>query len=351
MKINNRQNGQNYAENLVDSVLLFDEGTWTIASGTGTASLDTNNIYVGNKSLKVENNVVGSAIVATNSVQNTVIGLGGAHQISFYAKKDIALEVRSFSLLIYKNAVLLDTQTFSIGSTDGKEDINNKWVRFQCNTSYTFAKGDVVTFQFRINSATTSELTTFLFFDGFMLNRDERLNKIAPIYDKPIASKSQNLGIYDYNDSATSVTPIDLVADTWALLTNNGSGAFTNKTYALSGVSDVFNTSTNLFDFSDLELGDIVNIRIDVLGTTTTTNQDFDIDLVLAYGTLDEYRIPFIVEQSYKSAGEHPLISYNSIYIGNTDTLNNSARFEIKSSDTATVVVNGWYINVLKRLS
>lgn len=229
----NRQNGQNYAENLADPILLFDSGTWTIASGTGTASLDSNNRYVGSKSLKVQNNVVESSITANNSVQNTVIDLGGEHQISFYAKKDIALEVRSFSLLIYQNAVLLDTQTFSLGSTDSDLDVNNKWVRFQCDTSYTFTKGDVITFQFRINSAVTSELTTTVYFDGFAINRDDRRNVIVPNYSKPVdLLYNQFTGWADYVDTTyTTGSPFTVVDGASVVaLPNNAGGGVTSQT-------------------------------------------------------------------------------------------------------------------------
>jgi hypothetical protein len=346
-----RTYGQNYADNIVNSALLFDGGTWTVASGTGTATLDTNNFYVGLSGLKIENNTPASSITVTNSSQDTVItGDGGKFQFSWYAKKDRVDEIRSGAVLLYKNAVLLDTQSFSIGSDTPEEDINDTWVRFQSSSIYTLAKNDIITFQFRLDSATTAELTTTIWIDGVMLNQGERQNTIVPTYNKPKSLKSESFGIYDYNDSTTSGTPINLIADTWTLLTNDGAGVFTNKTYALNGVTDVFSTSTNSFDFSDLELGDSVDIRIDLEGTTTAINQDFDVDLVLAFGTGDEYRIPFITEQSYKAVGAHPLIRFSSIYIGNAATLNNSARFEIRSNDTATVVVNGWYCRVNKRL-
>ena len=128
--IQNRQNGQNFAKNVVDPLLLFNEGTWTIASGTGSASIDTNEYFSGDGCLKVQNNTPASDIVATNSVQSSLAPIDGDYQISFYVKKDIALEVREGAILIYQNAVLLDTQTFSIGSVDADDDIDNTWVRF-----------------------------------------------------------------------------------------------------------------------------------------------------------------------------------------------------------------------------
>lgn len=186
----NRRNGQHYAENIVDPVLLFDSGTWTIASGTGTASLDILNVYVGNSSLKVENNTPASDIVATNSVQSTVINVSDNYQLSCYVKKDIAEEIREGAILIYKNAVLLDTVDFSIGSTDADEDINDTWVRIQSDTEYPLTKSSEITFQFRLDGATTTEITTAMWFDGIMLNANTRQNVLVPAYVKPVINPS-----------------------------------------------------------------------------------------------------------------------------------------------------------------
>ena len=182
-----RNNGQNYAENIVNPALSFNEGTWTIASGTGTSILNTNDVFLGSSSLKIENTDPANNIVATNASQDTDIDIADDYQISWFVKKDIALEVREGAILIYKNAVLLDTQTFSIGSTDADLD-TNEWLRCQSDTVYTFAKSDTITFQIRLDGATTTELTTSLFVDGFMVNQAGRNNTIVPNYVQPNAT-------------------------------------------------------------------------------------------------------------------------------------------------------------------
>lgn len=181
-----RANGQNYAENVVNPALSFNDGTWTVASGTGTAVLDTNDIFLGSSSLKIENTVPASDIVVTNSSQTTTIDVADDYQLSWFIKKDISLEVREGAILIYKNAVLLDTQTFSIGNTDADLDINDTWLRFQADVDYTLAKSDEITFQIRLDSSGTAELTTFIYVDGFMLNRAGRNNTIVPFYQTPL---------------------------------------------------------------------------------------------------------------------------------------------------------------------
>lgn len=180
-----RINGQNYADNIADSLFLFNTGTWTVASGSGTAVLNTDNAYVGLSSLKIENNTPASNIVVSNASQETIIPTDDNYQISFFVKKDIALEVREGALLIYKNAVLLNTQTFSIGNTDADLDINDTWQRIQCDVGYDFGKGDDITFQFRLDASATSELTTFIYVDGLMVNKSGRGNTIVPSYVIP----------------------------------------------------------------------------------------------------------------------------------------------------------------------
>lgn len=181
-----RRNGQNFAENVVDPLLLFNDGTWTVASGSGTATINTNTYYAGTGSLKIENNTPASDIVVTNSTQSTVIDIIDNYQLSWFVRKDIAEEVREGAVLIYKNAVLLDTQTFSIGSTVADDDVDNEWVRFQSTSEYALLKSDIITFQFRLDSAVTAELTTFIFVDGVMLNSNTRGNSLAPSYVKPV---------------------------------------------------------------------------------------------------------------------------------------------------------------------
>jgi hypothetical protein len=186
----NRRNGQNYSENIIDPLLLFNDGTWTIASGTGTATINRNTYYVGSGSLKIENNVPASDIVVTNSTQSTIIDTNNNYQLSWFVRKDITEEVRDGAVLIYKNAVLLDTQTFSVGSTVADDDIDNEWVRFQSTNEYSLLKSDEITFQFKLDGTTTTELTTFIFVDGLMLNANTRKNIFCPSYVLPKESIS-----------------------------------------------------------------------------------------------------------------------------------------------------------------
>jgi hypothetical protein len=154
------------------------------------------------------------------------------------------------------------------------------------------------------------------------------------------------IGILDYNDLATATTPIVVTGGAgYVDLPNDGLGAFTNKLYPPAGVTDVWTAGTGLFDWSQLVLGDMVDIRLDVEVTTSGANQDFDIELELGTGGF-AYSIPF-ERQLVKSAGAVPVNVYNGIYLGDSNTLDNGAKFKIKSDGNATVIVRGWYCKVL----
>ena len=155
-------------------------------------------------------------------------------------------------------------------------------------------------------------------------------------------------GIMDYNDTATSGTPIVIASDTPVLLTNNGLGAFTNKTYAPEGVTDLWDVNIDAFDWLELTLGSVVRIRVDVIVTTDFNNTDLNIRLNLGSGG-GSYQIP-IVRESIKSASTIQISSFRMIYMGDNNTLNNGGTLEIEMDNTGEVVVNGWALDITRRL-
>ena len=155
-------------------------------------------------------------------------------------------------------------------------------------------------------------------------------------------------GLFDINDVATGVTPINVVGGgPTVVLTNDGAGPFSNSTYAPTGVTSVWD-DIDSFDWSELKLGDMIDIRIDVDVTTSSVNTEVKIDLELGTGG-GTYSIPWILETNYKSTGTHKLNRYNGIYMGDTNTLDNGGQFMVSSDKDCTVVVNGWYVKIIKR--
>ena len=164
-----------------------------------------------------------------------------------------------------------------------------------------------------------------------------------------IEAATQVSGVYAYEDTGTTAVPISLTTDTWTKLTNDGNGVGTITTYGISDVPNIFNTVTDVFDFSGLALGDSIDVRADLTITTTGPNQEVELEISAAEGSGSDYVIPLVTPVLYKSAGEHKLLAFNGGFIGETNTRDFPASIQIKSDASASVVVNSWYIRVIRR--
>ena len=192
---------------------------------------------------------------------------------------------------------------------------------------------------------TKNDLVTNLFQDG------QPAASITPndlrdliVSTAPSVVKTER-GIMDYNDALTAVTPITLASGVRTKLTNNELGGFTNKTYKPDTVTDLWNASTNRFDFSELNLGDVLFIRIDVTPTTGGANSEVELELDLAIGG-SPYTLP-VHQGSYKASGAQSAIARTfMIYMGDTNTLNNPAELYMTADSASSVIVNGWAISV-----
>ena len=159
----------------------------------------------------------------------------------------------------------------------------------------------------------------------------------------------RKVGFFDYNDLTTATTPISVTGGGgYVDLTNDGAGSFTNLTYKPTSMTTIYNTTTDLFDWSELALGDELQIRLDVEVVTSSVNTEFDIQLLLANGG-SSYGISWVNPVDVKSASTNPFIIWNGIYMGDANTLNNTAKFQMKADKTCTVKVNGWYVSVHRR--
>ena len=154
-------------------------------------------------------------------------------------------------------------------------------------------------------------------------------------------------GWEDYEDNATGAQA--LTSGAWVDLTNDGAGSNTNKTYKLPGKGDVWNTSTNSFDFSDYIIGDTLEIRADVTFNTSASNDLCALRIDFAHGDAAEFPIEFFRE-SFKTAGNHKIAVSIPFYIGSAAVRDNPAKiaaFADSASDTCTV--NGWFIKAIPR--
>lgn len=154
-------------------------------------------------------------------------------------------------------------------------------------------------------------------------------------------------GFADYNDTATSGTPITIPATTWTKLTNNILGANTKTNALPRGVTSLWNASTNQLNFTELPLNSQVIVRADLSLTTTVANQIAKARLLMAKGDAIEFPINDS-ERYYKTAGTHDVIVTLPLYIGSTPVKTAPAEIQFWSDSAATMVVRGWYIRVDK---
>ena len=179
-------------------------------------------------------------------------------------------------------------------------------------------------------------------FSGFKLELDEKLLGYPTEYTLP---KTNVIGIYDYNNTIIA----QLFTGTDLKINNNGLGINTNKLFKLDGINDLFNTTTNNFDFSKLELGDIVSFRIDTDITTTSVNQNIEFYLKVGVGSGSEYNIS-LGKRYIKGIATHSFNDiFNHIYIGNTITKDYSTELYFTSDDNATVLLNGFLVTANKK--
>lgn len=130
-------------------------------------------------------------------------------------------------------------------------------------------------------------------------------------------------------------------------LTNNGSGSFTTSSLP-TGISSVYNYSTNKLNFTSCSLGDMLDISLDMEVTTTSANQVVSAELVLAEGQPEEYKLTFVGNTQYKDAGLNKIVQYLGLLINTNAVKNNPAKFVFNSSQNATIKVNGYYIKITK---
>ena len=156
-------------------------------------------------------------------------------------------------------------------------------------------------------------------------------------------------GWADYADVATTGSPI-AVSAVPAVLTNDGLGVDTNTAYLPiggNGITQLWNTSSNGFDFSDLNVGDMLEIRMDIDVIIVSNNTAVDVNLHMGSG--GTVIVPFISQQNFKTTGTFEVIRYMGLYIGSTDIRNTLAQLKINADNNCTCIVNGWYIKATRR--
>ena len=158
----------------------------------------------------------------------------------------------------------------------------------------------------------------------------------------------RQIGYADYNDTLTTTTPISVSPSTWTKLTNNKLGANTRSRLPV-GVTNLWNSTTNQMDLTELPVDTMVAFRMDLVVTTSAVNQIVKPRISFAIGNVIAFQLEYS-ENYFKTAGAHKLVVSGSFYIGSDAVKNNPAEFQLWSDASCTVVVNGWFFKVDKFL-
>ena len=150
-------------------------------------------------------------------------------------------------------------------------------------------------------------------------------------------------GWADYNDTATSSTPINLTANTFSQLTNDGLGAQTTEEYS-RGLS-FWNSSTNKLDISGTAVGDALLIRVE-LEVNPNINQS-SVEFRLWVEAFGGFSLPVPLGVLDDGAGAwYRRIIVLPFYVGSETVRDNPIQCQIKCSSQAQVRINGFYVGV-----
>lgn len=157
-------------------------------------------------------------------------------------------------------------------------------------------------------------------------------------------------GYFNYSDSSSqaTATPIAYTTGSPLKLGNDGQGGQTTGAYAPYGITQLFDTITGNFDFSELAIGDEVIIRFNLDITTSATNQEFFLYLDLAVGGSFPYSL-YDGVFAFKTAGKRQIGVNIPLYIGTADTRDNPGQLMFSSDANATITVNSYYITTKRR--
>jgi len=147
-------------------------------------------------------------------------------------------------------------------------------------------------------------------------------------------------------DASHSGTTQAITADTSTKLLNDATGDYC-AAYLPNGMSPLWNATANQFDFGEVPLHTMVDLRIDIELTTTSLNQEAEIEVRFGVVSASEFGLVWGPRMYYKSAGVKKVCCYNGYYIGSEDIKNYPAEIRIWTDDSATVKVNGWYSRII----
>lgn len=168
---------------------------------------------------------------------------------------------------------------------------------------------------------------------------------------------NNHLGYADYNDSSSAASPVDLVAETWTNLPNDGLGPFSQNQLPDGGPTTLSTNSgptilaaDGAIDCSSYPLHSDIIVRLDYTVTPNVNNASLSFRYQLGSGAE-----VYFLERSVGRLGEGAGRPYRQslltdyIYLGDTNTRDNPIYPQVKLSSGGTVVNAGMAIKVYNK--
>ena len=153
-------------------------------------------------------------------------------------------------------------------------------------------------------------------------------------------------GFLDYGHDGPD---IDLQANVWTDVPNDGAGGSTNKLYPPDGVTELLDPNTGYLDFSRISIGDQINVRNHIAVTPNTNNSLLEVRYVLGQG-LGQYTLLFWSERLDSGSGQpYERVIPFPIYMGDANTQGGAGKLQVKLSTNGTLDNKGSYIQILLR--
>jgi len=160
---------------------------------------------------------------------------------------------------------------------------------------------------------------------------------------------ASSVGHFHVSHGGAFSFPQNIVANTATQLVNDGEGDFSTNDFAPNGITNVWDSTTNTFDFSEFSLGDQLAVRADLRVETTSSNQKLQVYLLLGEGTSSEYKL-FLDREQIKNIETNLIVQEIAFFsIDNEDWRDTPAKIYFLTDDDAVVTVVGWYVPILRK--
>ena len=180
-----------YAENIATSFSMFDSSySWSVSSGSGSGTHDTQFKFAGDRSLKVINTDVQNTDLVISAGDNTKFNTdrNGNYILSFYV---FASSIGGTDAINGTIQVFVSSVPTNYNFTISDVEEYDKWIRF--TQVIPMSASSKVTFNVKLNQNAASTNTSQSFWlDGFMFNEDDRNLGYPARFIYPIVEESSS---------------------------------------------------------------------------------------------------------------------------------------------------------------